>query len=365
MFKRGHIQRAMDEFKEDKLFDGHTRSDAAVPHTKKFKQGSLGPLSGDISERPPSQDPHEVTVAQWRSRVAARSSPPSPPIRQILPAPSTLPCRPAVLILPGQPILVGRPYCTQPNGVLQMLTARKRVGPLPTHRLALRYSADYSSSDHFTADDSSRDSLSDSSSETSSDSHSNTSSDSPTATFAGPSPKRCRSPTTSVPVASPVPRALSPVHADLLPPRKRIRDFDSVTDVEDREIGLGVDVKDNYEPYTEPDIDSDVQADIDACITFTDDIPVRGTNVRVEVDTAAEEEAEPSARGTIEIGVEQVTHPVVSDDTTESVREDLPELVSVDGSLEFTQRGLDVVMQELYDHVVGIPVYRVRVIDSV
>nr|GEU67426.1 zinc finger, SWIM-type [Tanacetum cinerariifolium] len=45
-----------------------------------------------------------------------------------------------------------------------------RVGPLPTHRLTMRHSVDYSSSDHFTSDDSLRDSPSDSSSETLSDS---------------------------------------------------------------------------------------------------------------------------------------------------------------------------------------------------
>ncbi|GJY06634.1 hypothetical protein Tco_0373688 [Tanacetum coccineum] len=51
-----------------------------------------------------------------------------------------------------------------------MMTARKRVGPLPTHRLAVRHSVDYSSLDHFSSDDSSRDSSSSSSSESSSDS---------------------------------------------------------------------------------------------------------------------------------------------------------------------------------------------------
>ncbi|GKC78142.1 putative reverse transcriptase domain-containing protein [Tanacetum coccineum] len=49
-----------------------------------------------------------------------------------------------------------------------MMTAKKRVRPLPTHRLAVRHSVDYSSSDYFTSDDLSRDSPSDSSSETSS-----------------------------------------------------------------------------------------------------------------------------------------------------------------------------------------------------
>ncbi|GJU35920.1 putative reverse transcriptase domain-containing protein [Tanacetum coccineum] len=310
----------------------------------------------DTSERPPSQDPYEVTVARWRS----------------------------------QPIPVGRPYRTQPNGVLQMLTVRKSVGPVPTHQLALRYTMDYSSSDHFTSDDSSQDSLS----KTSLDSHSETLSDSssrhsfsgyaisdslcdpPTAISARPYRKRCRSLTTLVPAASPVPRALSPVRADLLPPHKRIKDSDSVTDFEvslevgfvsyvPREIGLGIDVEDSYEPYTELDIDPDVQADIDACIAFVDDIASRWMDVRVKIRTMVEEEAKSSARGTIEIGVDRLTHPVVSDDTAKAVRENFPELVSADESLEVMQRGLDVVMHELYDHMVEIPVHRVRVIESV
>ncbi|GJV21406.1 retrovirus-related pol polyprotein from transposon TNT 1-94 [Tanacetum coccineum] len=230
----------------------------------------------DTSERPQSQDPYEI-----------------------LPAPPGLPRRLVVLVLPGQQIPIGRPYRTQPNRVLKMLTARKSVRPLPTHRIALRYSADYSSSDHFTLDDSLLDSPSDSSLETSLDSNLDTSSDSPSrhslsGHFISDSP--CDLPT-----------AIS-----TRPSRKRRRDYDSVTDFEvsleegfvpyvPREIGLGVDVKDSYEPYTEPDIDPDVQADIDACIAFTDDIAARGTYVRVQDRVAAEEEAKSSARGTIEI----------------------------------------------------------------
>ncbi|GKG14579.1 hypothetical protein Tco_0354179, partial [Tanacetum coccineum] len=83
-----------------------------------------------------------------------------------------------MILAPGQPIPYGRPYRYHPNGPLHMLTMRKRVGPLPTHRLAVRHSVDYSSSDLFTSDDSSRDSPSDSSLETSSDSSSNALSDS-------------------------------------------------------------------------------------------------------------------------------------------------------------------------------------------
>ncbi|GJZ12311.1 putative reverse transcriptase domain-containing protein [Tanacetum coccineum] len=51
-----------------------------------------------------------------------------------------------------------------------MMTARKRVGPLPTHRLAVRHSVDYSSLDHFSLDDSSSSSSSENSSDSSADS---------------------------------------------------------------------------------------------------------------------------------------------------------------------------------------------------
>ncbi|GJZ01938.1 hypothetical protein Tco_0519899 [Tanacetum coccineum] len=266
----------------------------------------------DTSKRPLSQDPYEVTTARWRSRVAVRSSPPSPPVRQ--------------------PIPNGRAYHTQPNGVLKMLTAGKRVGPLPTRRLALRYLEDYSSSDHFTSDDSSRDSLSDSSSKTLSDS----SCDSPTTISARPSRKRRRSPTTSVPAALLVPRALSLVRADLLSPCKRIRDSDFM---------------------------NDFKADIDTCIVFVDDIAARGMDVRVEDGTAAKEEVKSSARGMIKIKVDRVTHLVVSDNTAEPIKEDYPDLVSTDGSLEVMQRGLDVIMQELYDHMSAAMLKRIGTLE--
>ncbi|GJW97876.1 hypothetical protein Tco_0179684 [Tanacetum coccineum] len=74
------------------------------------------------------------------------------------------------VLAPGQPIPHGRPYRYHLNGPVHMMTARKRVGPLPTHRLAVRHSVDYSSSDHFSSDDSLRDSSSSSSSESYSDS---------------------------------------------------------------------------------------------------------------------------------------------------------------------------------------------------
>ncbi|GKC07494.1 hypothetical protein Tco_0999104, partial [Tanacetum coccineum] len=78
--------------------------------------------------------------------------------------------RRVMVLASGQPIPHGRLYCYHLNGLVHMMIVRKRVGPLPTHHLAVRHSVDYSSLDHFSLDDSSSDSSSSSSSETSSDS---------------------------------------------------------------------------------------------------------------------------------------------------------------------------------------------------
>ncbi|GJY35268.1 hypothetical protein Tco_0420646 [Tanacetum coccineum] len=146
-----------------------------------------------------------------------------------------------------------------------MMTAKKRAGPLPTHRLSVRHSVDYSSSDHFSSNDSSRDSSSSSSSETSSDSSTDAVSNSASScssfdhslpipssgmrpshhlcslvqsihrssaaifdkpsydsSYASPSRKRSRSPAASVPLSSHIPGALSSTRADLLPSPKSV-----------------------------------------------------------------------------------------------------------------------------------------------
>nr|GEW52679.1 hypothetical protein [Tanacetum cinerariifolium] len=64
-----------------------------------------------------------------------------------------------MILVPRQPIPHGRPYRYHPNGPVHMMTARKKVGPLPVQQLAMRHSVDHSSSDS-----SSRQSLSDHSS---------------------------------------------------------------------------------------------------------------------------------------------------------------------------------------------------------
>ncbi|GJR98360.1 hypothetical protein Tco_0270534 [Tanacetum coccineum] len=211
-----------------------------------------------------------------------------------------IPRRRIMILAPGQPIPYGRPYRYYPNGPVHMMTARKRVGPIPIQQLVVGHSVDHSSSDYFSPDDSARDSSSDSSSEASSDFHSDASSDSSSrhslsdhsspdlsSTSTGTSRKRRRSPMTSVPALPPVSRALSPICADLIPSLKRVRDFGYLADVEvnPREISLRDDVivRGKDEPHLEQDIDPEIQAEIDKCIVCVDALRDRGIDARVEL----------------------------------------------------------------------------------
>ncbi|GKG29188.1 hypothetical protein Tco_0416553, partial [Tanacetum coccineum] len=110
-----------------------------------------------------------------------------------------IPRRRVMILAPGQPIPHGQPYRYHFNGPVHMMSARKKVGPLPVQQLAVRHSVDHSLSDYFSLDDSAQDSFSDSSSDFHSDASSDSSSrhslsdhsspDLPS-TSAGPSRKR-------------------------------------------------------------------------------------------------------------------------------------------------------------------------------
>ncbi|GJY95678.1 hypothetical protein Tco_0512039 [Tanacetum coccineum] len=196
-----------------------------------------------------------------------------------------------------------------------------KVAPLTVQILPVPFGVrlDYSSSDHFTSDDSSRDSPLDSSSKTPSYSSS-----------VGPSRKRSRSPTTSISVSSPIPGALSSVRADLLPPRKRIWSSDSVTDLE---------------------------AEIDECIAYADALRARGIDTRVVVETVAREEVKTSVRGTVMVSDDRVAHPVVLDDIFELAQEE--------GAIKVTYEALEDLVQRFHDHTMKILVHRVQVIESI
>ncbi|GKD35002.1 putative reverse transcriptase domain-containing protein [Tanacetum coccineum] len=281
-------------------------------------------------------------------------------------------------------------------------TQRKRVGLLPTHRLAVRHLVNYYSSDNLSSDDSSSDSSSSSSSETSSDSpayalfdsassrssseysllaspsgtrsshrlcplvpsvhHSSTISERPSynSSFATRSRKRSTSHVSSVLLSSPTLGALSYVRANLLPSPKRIRSPEIAMDLEDYS-------EDSFEPYVPREMDVDVmrsdgieidpeiQAEIDECFAYADALRDRGIDARVVVEAADREESETGTRGPVEVRVERVTHPVMPEDTHEPAQE---------GVVEVTYETLGDLVQMFHDHTEAIPVHRVQVIEG-
>ncbi|GKC36494.1 hypothetical protein Tco_1048878, partial [Tanacetum coccineum] len=224
----------------------------------------------------------------------------------------TLDTPPSPTHAPGQPIPHGRPYRYHLNGSAHMMTARKRVGPLPTHRLAVRYYADHSSSD--------------SSSEASSDFHSDASSDSSSghslsdhsspdlpSTSARPSRKRRQSHMTYVPALPLVSGALSPVRADLIPSPKRVRDSGYSADVE-------VDPR-------ETSLRDDVIAESDECFAYGDALRDRGIDARVVVEARI--------------------------------------FLSLLRREQFMYEILGGLVQRFHDHIEAIPVHRIQVIKGV
>ncbi|GJR76705.1 putative reverse transcriptase domain-containing protein [Tanacetum coccineum] len=308
----------------------------------------------DSFDGTPSQDPYVATVARWRSRVTARPSSSSEfPIAPVT-APPEIRRRSAILIRPGEAIPFGRPYRTHLNGPRKLLTARKRVGPLPARRLASRHASPRSSDHHSSSSSSSSDSsavhslgrlildlllemyhldcvtflrraprrseafrrwcaasLSTLYPPTTSESSLGDSSERPlhsSSCSAGPSRKRYRSLVDSVPSSTPVMRSLAPTRADLLPPRKRFRDsYSSGTSIEeDTEI-------DPLE--TEVDMELGVGDGDDV----RDHVEIDPRDVR---DDTEEYEADVSAGDTVEVGIDPMSAPIVEQEIVEPVGED-------------------------------------------
>ncbi|GJR14591.1 hypothetical protein Tco_0797243 [Tanacetum coccineum] len=306
----------------------------------------------DSSDGPPSQDPYVATVARWRSRVTAHSPLPSDfPITHVT-APLGTRQRAAILIRPGEAIPLGRPYRTHHNGPRRVMTARKRVGPLPARILAWRRISPRSS-DHRPS--------SSSSSLISSPVHSSVL-DAPDQAHFGSStrdvsprlgypPRRAprrseafhhyESPVDSVPSSTPVMGSLAPTHVDLFPPRKRFRDLYS------------------SEASIEEDTEVDpIETEVDMELGIGDGDDVRNhveINPRDVRDDIEEYEADTSAGDTVEVGIDPMSAPIVEEEIVEPAGEDSFYLSGTrDGifrSFEDIAIDLDDVVHDFYHHM--------------
>ncbi|GKF49518.1 hypothetical protein Tco_0142769, partial [Tanacetum coccineum] len=286
----------------------------------------------------------------WRSRVTACPSSSSEfPIAPVT-APLRIHRRSTILIRPREAIHFGRPYRTYLNRPRKLLTARKRVGPLPARRLASRHASPCSSDHHSSSSSLSSDSspvhslgldasdqahsgpstrnvsprlcypprraprrskafrrwcaapLSTLFPPTTSESSSGDSSEGPIHSSlhsARPSCKRCRSPVDSVPLSMPVTRSLAPTRADHLPPRKRFKDsYSSEASLqEDAEVGP-----------TEARVDTELG--IGDGDEVEDHVRIDHRDARDDIE---EYEADASAGDMAGVGIDPMTAPLVEE----------------------------------------------------
>ncbi|GKA76866.1 hypothetical protein Tco_0783327 [Tanacetum coccineum] len=251
-----------------------------------------------------------------KRHVSPTTSIPEIPTAPILPAPSAI-----VAPSSEEDIPIGQIYRTHPSGPCRALTARMSVRPLPSHRLALRYTSHHL--DHFTSGSSSSHSSLDHSSSwysisghflpghtppDTTDADSSTPSrlvhpsltrtprfseaylywrsaplstmyppttsessagDSSSELSVRPSHKRCRSPAATVTSFIHATRALVPFRANFLPPRKRFKDSISPEDSVEEDFDMDVleDIKADA-TAVEVAVDRDVEARIDAGISM-------------------------------------------------------------------------------------------------
>ncbi|GKE34549.1 hypothetical protein Tco_1453871, partial [Tanacetum coccineum] len=162
---------------------------------------------------------------------------------------------------------------------------------------------------------------------------------------ARPSHKRCRSPAATMTSYIHASRDLVPSRADLLPPRKRFRNFISPEDSVEEDIDTDVlaDIEADA-TVVGVAVDRDVEAGVDTSIGMEVD-------VRVDVEDKVEDEVESSDRGTMEVGVDVVVGIDILDGML------MPDAVE---RLEQVEE----VMQDIYGHVMEIPLQRVEDIET-
>ncbi|GKF01378.1 hypothetical protein Tco_0028301, partial [Tanacetum coccineum] len=291
---------------------------------------------------------------------------------------------------------------THLNGPRKLLTARKRVGPLPACRLACshasprssdhRSSSSISSSDFSPVHSSGLDASNQAHSRsltrdvsprlcypprraprhseafrrwcaaplstlyppTTSESSSGDSSKRPlhsSSHSAGPSRKRFRSPVDFVPSSTPVMGSLAPTHADLLPPCKRFRDSYSS--------------KASIEEDTEID---PIETEVDIELGISDGNDVRD-HVEIDPRDVRDDTEEISVGDTVEVGIDPVSTPIVEEEIVEPAREDSSDSSGTrDGiirSFEDMPIYLNDVVRDFYHHMSEVRIDRIIGIKTV
>ncbi|GKB35458.1 hypothetical protein Tco_0880400 [Tanacetum coccineum] len=287
-----------------------------------------------------SDSPDEMVIA----RPLSSSEFPIAPVT----APLEIRRRSAILIRPREVIPFGQPYRTHLNGLYKLLTARKRVGPLPACRLAWRHVSPRSSDHRSSSSSSSSDSLLVHSSGLDAQDQAHSGS------LARDVPPRL-SLVNSVPSSTLVMGSLTPTCTDLLPPRKRFRDSYSF------EASIEEDTK--IDPI-------ETKVDIELGIGDRDDVrdhvEIDPRDVR---DDTKEYEADTSDGDMVEVGIDPMSALIVEEEIVEPAREDSFDLFGTrDGNVRlFKDIPIDLndVVRDFYHYMSKVRIDKIVGIETV
>nr|GEV74134.1 hypothetical protein [Tanacetum cinerariifolium] len=331
---------------------------STIPPSPNYTPASPDYSPASDTESDPSEDPSSDHIPPLPAASLFLSSTDNSSDIDI---PDTLPSPTHVMVLAHrQPIPHGRPYRYHLNGLVHMMTTRKRVEPLPTHRLAVRHLVDYSSSNHFASDDSSSSSSSETSLNSSADALSGSASSHSSSDHSLPAPSSGMRPSYHLCSLLPsIPRSSAaisviPFHdsSSASPSRKRSRSHaafvplslelttffvlmvyrssEFATDLDGcsedifkpsrpRETDLEIDVDVGRSDGI--DIDPEIQTEIDECSAYADALKDRRIDARVVVEAVDRDEIETGVRGPVEVRIDRVTHPVIADDIPKPAQE--------------------------------------------
>nr|GEU56280.1 hypothetical protein [Tanacetum cinerariifolium] len=219
-----------------------------------------------------------------------------------------------------------------------LFTQRKRVRPMPTHRLTVRHSVDYSYSNQFSSNDSSSSSSSSSSSKNSLDSFADALSDSASSRSSFDH---------SLPASSSGTRPSHHLCSLVLSTHRSSTDFKRPS----HDSSLSPSRK-RRSPAAFVSLSSPIPKPylIHMLIFYHN---IRGLGVLFKA--IDREEIETGMRGPIKVRVDRVTHPVVANDILEPAQE---------GAIQVRYKTLRDLVQRLHDHIEETPVHRVQAIQE-
>ncbi|GKF24861.1 hypothetical protein Tco_0080755, partial [Tanacetum coccineum] len=130
-----------------------------------------------------------------------------------------------------------------------------------------------------------------------------------------------------------------------------------------REVGLGVDIEDSYEPTPSLISTLTFMQILMSVLRMLMLLEVEGWMIEMWLRLRPRKRSS-LERDTVEVEINPRVRPAIEDDVRESVREDVLNHVTPDGVVEVTYETLGGLVQRFHDHAMEIPIHQIQVIEN-